>query len=61
VKLDERLMTPTEAAELLSVRTSWVYEACRDGRLPHIRVGRHIRFTRPDLARWLDAQRVGGR
>ena len=60
VVLSEPLMRPAEAAALLAVRTSWIYEACRTGRLPHIRVGRHLRFTRAELERWLDTQRVGG-
>jgi excisionase family DNA binding protein len=28
---------------------SWVYAAVREGRLPHVRVGRHVRFLRSDL------------
>jgi excisionase family DNA binding protein len=53
IVLDEPLMTPAEAAQLLRVRVSWIYDAVRDGRLPCLRVGRHIRFTRPILEQWL--------
>ena len=53
VALDEPLLLPGEAAQLLRVKVSWLYEAVRDGRLPCIRVGRHIRFTRSMLERWL--------
>ena len=42
-----------EAAALLAVKPSWVYEAVRAHRMPCLRVGRHIRFTRPMLERWL--------
>jgi excisionase family DNA binding protein len=59
--LDEPLLTPAEAAALLSVRTSWVYEAVRDGRLPCVRIGRHLRFIRSDLARWVREQRAAAR
>jgi excisionase family DNA binding protein len=45
-----------QAAHLLSVKTSWVYEAVRSGRVPCIRVGRHIRFTRQMLEDWLAEQ-----
>jgi len=38
------------------VRTSWVYEAVRDGRLACVRVGRHIRFLRGDLERFVGEQ-----
>jgi len=59
--LDEPLLTPAEAAKLLSVRVSWVYEAVRDGRLPCVRIGRHVRFIRSDLERWVREQRVAAR
>src|SRR3954451_20347004 len=61
VGLNEPLLRPAEAAALLSVRTSWIYDAVRAGRLPHLRVGRRIRFTRGDLERWVSAQRAAGR
>lgn len=59
--LKEPLLRADGAAELLAVRTSWVYEAVRDGRLPCVRVGRHVRFLRSDLERWVSAQRDPGR
>ena len=52
-QLDTPLLTPAQAAELLSVRPSWIYEAVRTGSLPCLRIGRHIRFTRPMLEEWL--------
>ena len=51
--LDGPLLTPVDAAALLNVKTSWIYEATRTGRLPCIRLGRHIRFTRGMLEEWL--------
>ena len=51
--LDGPLLRPEQAAELLAVKVSWVYEAVRTGRLPCLRVGRHIRFTRGMLEDWL--------
>jgi excisionase family DNA binding protein len=58
IGLSEPLLRPEEAAELLSVRVSWIYEAVRTGRLPHIRVGKHIRFARAELETWLCGRRV---
>jgi excisionase family DNA binding protein len=52
-RLEGPLLRPAQAAALLAVRTSWVYDAARDGRLPCIRVGRHVRFTRAMLEEWL--------
>lgn len=61
VGLNEPLLRPVEAAALLSVRTSWIYDAVRAGRLPHLRIGRHVRFTRSDLERWLAERRIADR
>jgi excisionase family DNA binding protein len=51
--LDGPLLTPDQAANLLNVKVSWIYEATRTNRLPCIRVGRHIRFTRQMLEEWI--------
>ncbi len=53
-RLDGPLLRPDQAAALLAVKTSWVYDAVRTGTLPCIRVGRHIRFTRAMLEEWLE-------
>jgi excisionase family DNA binding protein len=54
--LDGPLLRPDQAAVLLAVKTSWVYDAVRTGSLPCIRVGRHIRFTRGMLEEWLQSR-----
>jgi excisionase family DNA binding protein len=59
VQLDGPLLRPEEAARLLAVKTNWIYEAVRDGRMPCIRLGRHIRFTQSMLEQWL-VEKVGG-
>jgi excisionase family DNA binding protein len=51
--LDAPLLRPEEAAALLAVKTSWIYDAVQTGRLPCLRIGRHIRFTRSMLEEWL--------
>jgi excisionase family DNA binding protein len=55
-RLDGPLLRPDQAAVLLAVKTSWVYDAVRTGNLPCIRVGRHIRFTRAMLEEWLESR-----
>lgn len=57
VSLADPLLRPEEVARLLSVRPSWVYEKVRAGELPCLRVGRHLRFTRSMIERWLVDQR----
>lgn len=56
--LSEPLLTADDAAALLRVRRSTVYELARNRRLPHVRVGRRILFVRSDLAAWVLANRV---
>jgi excisionase family DNA binding protein len=55
-KLSDPLLRPEQAAELLAVKESWIYDAVRTGRLPCLRVGRHIRFTQAILEAWLAEQ-----
>jgi excisionase family DNA binding protein len=55
-RLDGPLLRPEQAADLLAVKPSWVYDAVRTGRLPCLRVGRHIRFTQTMLENWLTDQ-----
>lgn len=56
--LDEPLLDVEQAAALLNVRPSWVRDATRAQRLPCIRVGRHLRFTRPMLEQWAARHRI---
>lgn len=53
--LSEPLLNADEAAQLLHVPRSTLYELVRSRHLPHVRVGRSLRFTRDHLARWVDA------
>ena len=59
--LDEPLLDAAAAAELLSVKPSWVYDAARSGSVPHIRIGRHVRFLRSDLEKWVLTRRIDNR
>ena len=57
--MSERLLTAGEVADLLAVPESWVREATREGRLPHLRLGRYRRYERAAIEAWLAAQRGG--
>ena len=48
------LMLASDVAELLQVSTAWVYAETRRGRLPHIRLGRYVRYRRAAIDAWLD-------
>jgi excisionase family DNA binding protein len=59
--MNEGLLTASEVAELLAVPESWVREATRAGRLPHIPLGRYRRYSRQEIQAWLSEQRQGPR
>lgn len=59
--LTEPLLDARQAASLLNVRRSTVYELVRSRSLPHVRVGkRGLRFVRSDLAAWVANNTFGG-
>lgn len=48
------LLTSDEVAALLGVTTAWVYDRARKRRIPHLRLGRYIRFRREALDAWIE-------
>jgi excisionase family DNA binding protein len=59
LKENGRLLTAREVAELLAVPESWVREATRAGRLPHLTLGRYRRYSRRAIDAWLAQQQAG--
>jgi excisionase family DNA binding protein len=58
--LAEPLLDANEAARLLHVPRSTLYELVRSRGLPHVRIERRgLRFTRADLARWIGENSYG--
>jgi len=55
----ERLLAAGEVANLLAVPESWVREATRAQRLPHLKLGRYRRYQRTAIDAWLADQRAG--
>jgi excisionase family DNA binding protein len=58
---DDPLLTATEVATLMRVTTAWVYAESRRNALPHVRLGRYVRFRRSAIERWLDDVQQGPR
>lgn len=46
------LLTAEGAADLLSVPKSWVLAEARADRIPHVRLGRYVRFDADELTAW---------
>lgn len=47
------------AAEMLGVPKSWVLAEARADRIPHVRLGRYVRFEPAELEAWWQARRRG--
>ena len=56
-----RLLEAEDVADMLGMTTDWIYREVRADRLPHIRLGRYVRFRRESIDAWLDAREHGGR
>jgi excisionase family DNA binding protein len=57
--LTAELMTVSEVATFLKVPVSWVYERTRRRgieRLPHVKLGKYLRFSIPQITKWLEKQ-----
>ena len=55
------LLTVQEVAKILRVPVSWVYERTRrrgNEQLPHIKLGKYLRFRRTEVIGWLDSHRI---
>ncbi len=50
------IMTVEEAAELLKIPRSSVYKLAQEGKIPAQKVGRHWRFYRPTVLKWIAGQ-----
>ena len=51
-------LTPQQAASLLQVPISWVYNKTRTGSFPgQRRVGKYVRIHRGELLEWVERQR----
>lgn len=60
--LGQPLLTADEAARLLHVPRSTLYELVRSRGLPYVRIGeRGLRFTRLDLEEWVNSHTYSGR
>jgi excisionase family DNA binding protein len=53
------LLTADEAAVLLGVPKSWVMEQARHDRIPHVRLGRYVRFDEDALLEWVSRRQRG--
>jgi excisionase family DNA binding protein len=49
----EAVMTAREVAALLRVTPGWIYAATRRNEIPHVRLGRYVRYRRSAIEAWM--------
>ncbi|HET9488803.1 MAG TPA: helix-turn-helix domain-containing protein [Methylomirabilota bacterium] len=47
-------LTVKEAADLLRVPVSWLYERTRTNSIPHVKLGKYLRFDQDEPAAWVE-------
>jgi excisionase family DNA binding protein len=55
------ILTPDQLAQMLQVTRGWITSKTRrscDNPLPHFRIGKYIRFSRPAVLDWLESTAV---
>ena len=55
------LLTAKQAAETLSISTRKLWSLTAAGEIPHVRIGRSVRYPVDALKNWIDEQQSGGR
>jgi len=54
VKPDEKVLTIDELSVYLKIAKSTLYKLAQEGKVPGQKVGRHWRFRKETIDRWLD-------
>lgn len=54
----DKLLTIDELAEVLSLKKSTIYQWVHLGLIPHMKVGRLLRFRERDIEKWLSSKQV---
>jgi len=56
---EDPLMTAGEVALLLRVTTAWVYAQTRANHIPHVPLGRYVRYRRSAVLGWIQEMERG--
>jgi excisionase family DNA binding protein len=55
----EKLLTADDVADLMRVTRAWVYAQTRANALPHLRLGRYVRYRRAAIETWMETVERG--
>ena len=54
------LLTPRQAAEALQISERKLWGMKASGEIPHVLLGRSVRYARADLQQWIEERKTGG-
>lgn len=54
------LFTPSQSARALAIGKRKLWSLTAANEIPHIRIGRSVRYPVADLQRWIDSNKKGG-
>jgi excisionase family DNA binding protein len=57
--MEKRLLSVSEASELLGISESFLYKLAESKTIPHLRLGRAVRFDITQIDSWLKRHSVG--
>jgi excisionase family DNA binding protein len=57
---ETRLLTESEAAELLSLTPRQIGRLARRGELPHVEINKEIRYDPRDIWEWVESKKKAG-
>jgi len=56
--MPRKLVNVSEISSILSVKPSTVYQWVHEGRIPHFKIGKLVRFDPAEIDRWVGKQKA---
>jgi len=56
-----KLLTPQQIADILGVRKSTIYQWTHQGYIPHVKLGKLVRFREKKVMEWIEKRSCVGR
>ena len=57
--MEDNILTPKEVSKYLKIPLSSLHQLAREKKIPAFKVGRHWRFKKDEIKRWIEGQRRG--
>jgi excisionase family DNA binding protein len=57
--MDEPLVGIQQVAEKTTLPVSWLYAHTAAGTIPHLKIGKYVRFRMSEVEHWLESHRRG--